>query len=1028
MKVLAIRGKNLASLEKEFEIDFRNEPLRSAGIFAITGHTGAGKTTLLDALCLALYDMTPRMSKARENNVLVSDVMDKSLSQNDTRSILRRGTVDGYAEVDFKALDGCEYRSRWMVRRSRGQIAGSLQKVEMRLNNLTTGDEFGGTKTELLNQIVKLIGLSFEQFSRSVLLAQGDFATFLKAKQSEKAEILEKLTGTEIYSYISASIYEHWKQAREEYEYVKQQLQNIDILSNEELDKISNEKIELENRLYEKSQIIEKQKACLKWMDDKKKLEELLCQAKEQLLQTEQEYANAASRISYWKQWELVQSIKEVYRQEQNAVQLLDVYKKQLLQVEEDREKVKILLQTKQKDREKADEDLSTYKKYVTSIQPQIEKAHHLDAYIQEQEKQIKDYVNRKQQVYTNLKRLETDLNDAVQKLNNTKQKSKENSDWLFHYSAYESLIPRVDLVSDLTKLIHSAMAFKISNEKLLDENKKILVNESERLELLKKEAEHLQTLLPTEVITLRQGLQEGEACPVCGSVHHPYAGMTHMQSLHEEQLKKAKEQNAYSLNLLNDSINKHTLEISRLQVLIDTYNQQILENKQKLSSLVSILPDWEKWLEEGKLGKYIVEFVRQWNEHKLRENELTESEHLLQTKIDSFHAEIENKKAEEQNILSSYNEMSEQLQSRKKDRLTLFEGRQIAEVVNEHNHKQQQLEQIARRFQEEEQSYTSQINSYIGKKEQLEKEYMRYETILSEASQELSQWLDLHKEIKDKDFLRELFDKDIKWQEQEKSYLDNLKERLSICQTVYKERIKNLDEHESSDPFFEGKVSKDSVVKNIEELQVQTEELNRRRLEILLLLKKHQDGLDQVLKFQKNLKDKEKKYVAWSKLNDLFGSQTGNKFKEIAQGYTLDILVLYANKHLEELSRRYLLQRIPDTLALQIIDQDMLGEIRTVHSLSGGESFLVSLALALGLASLSSNRMNVESLFIDEGFGSLDVETLRVAMETLEHLQSQGRKIGVISHISELTERISTQICVLKESNGRSRIEIKTR
>ena len=114
-----------------------------------------------------------------------------------------------------------------------------------------------------------------------------------------------------------------------------------------------------------------------------------------------------------------------------------------------------------------------------------------------------------------------------------------------------------------------------------------------------------------------------------------------------------------------------------------------------------------------------------------------------------------------------------------------------------------------------------------------------------------------------------------------------------------------------------------------------------------------------------------------WAKLNELAGSADGAKFRRIAQGYTLDVLLSYANVQLRQLSQRYRLERVPDTLALQVIDQDMCDEIRTVHSLSGGESFLVSLALALGLSSLSSNRMKVESLFIDEGFGSLDAETL---------------------------------------------------
>ena len=162
-----------------------------------------------------------------------------------------------------------------------------------------------------------------------------------------------------------------------------------------------------------------------------------------------------------------------------------------------------------------------------------------------------------------------------------------------------------------------------------------------------------------------------------------------------------------------------------------------------------------------------------------------------------------------------------------------------------------------------------------------------------------------------------------------------------------------------------------------------------------------------------------------WERLNKLFGSADGQKFRRIAQGYTLDRLLIYANLHLQSLSSRYTLQRVPERLALQVVDNDMLGEVRSVHTLSGGESFLISLALALGLSSLSSYRMNIESLFIDEGFGSLDAETLRMAMAALEHLQIQGRKIGVISHVAEMTERISVQVQVQRVANGRSRVVV---
>ena len=159
--------------------------------------------------------------------------------------------------------------------------------------------------------------------------------------------------------------------------------------------------------------------------------------------------------------------------------------------------------------------------------------------------------------------------------------------------------------------------------------------------------------------------------------------------------------------------------------------------------------------------------------------------------------------------------------------------------------------------------------------------------------------------------------------------------------------------------------------------------------------------------------------------MSDLIGSSDGKKFRNFAQQLTLDILLGYANRHLESLARRYRLVRIADSLGLMVVDQEMGDEVRSVHSLSGGESFLVSLALALGLASLSSHRVRVESLFIDEGFGSLDADSLNIAMEALDNLQALGRKVGVISHVQEMTERIGTRIQVQRQAGGLSKLLI---
>ena len=211
MRILRIGGKNLASLANEFSVDFEQEPLASSGLFAISGPTGAGKSTLLDSLCLALYDATPRLLKAMRGS-MVPDVGAETVSTQDTRNLLRRGASEGYAEVDFVGSDQARYRARWAVRRSRNRAEGALQPTTMALHTLPELVPVGSTKTEVKAEIEKRIGLSFEQFTRAVLLAQNEFATFLKADDNERGELLETLTGSALYSDISKRAFERAKQ------------------------------------------------------------------------------------------------------------------------------------------------------------------------------------------------------------------------------------------------------------------------------------------------------------------------------------------------------------------------------------------------------------------------------------------------------------------------------------------------------------------------------------------------------------------------------------------------------------------------------------------------------------------------------------------------------------------------------------------------------------------------------------------------------------------------------------------------
>lgn len=234
MKILAVRGKNLASLHGHFEVDFRTPPLDRAGLVAITGPTGAGKTTLLDAICLALFDRTPRF--ANRGGVTIGGAPggapgEGGLRANDVRGILRHGAVDGWAEVDFLGVDDRVWTARWEVRRARGRHDGRIQAQQMKLSDAVTGRAVeADRKLDVLEAIEARLGLDFDQFRRSVLLAQGEFAAFLEASGSDRAELLERMTGTRLYRELGRAAFERAKQADAELDLLRRELDGLDCL------------------------------------------------------------------------------------------------------------------------------------------------------------------------------------------------------------------------------------------------------------------------------------------------------------------------------------------------------------------------------------------------------------------------------------------------------------------------------------------------------------------------------------------------------------------------------------------------------------------------------------------------------------------------------------------------------------------------------------------------------------------------------------------------------------------------------
>lgn len=1025
MKILAIRGKNLASLEGEFDIDFTDEPLKSSGIFAITGQTGAGKSTILDALCLALFDNAPRLNKA-EASVNVYDVEDKTITQKDSRNILRRGATEGYAEVDFLALNGDKFRSRWSVRRARGKADGALQATSIKLDNLTTNVEGQGTKSNLLTQIVESIGLTFDQFTRAVLLAQGDFANFLKAKSSEKAELLEKLTGTEVYSKISVSIYNKTMEARKSLDLIQQRMKDVKLLTDEEFSVLSQEKrqkVDELNPLRKQAEEITKK---MTWIQQYEQLEKEVLQVKTDLNHIQCVIKESAPRYAYMDMVDKSLEVRDVYL---GTVDKKTAHQMLLSEVVNGREQLQVL----EKRLETAEEVLkaevnilkSTEIEY-NSLRLSFSKAKELDLIIkQTAEKlvEVRAELNELRKQAESGGKLILELRKIA---DDAKQSKTQLERWFLDHDIYSSIIPKVDLIRTLITSAYESQKLKANSITSVATSKSLLATQKEQLANLETESERLNTLLPSEIINLRHRLIEGEPCDVCGSIHHPFKeNVEQQQKINEEELEANKVKVQAAVIKLKEQVEESRVAVAKYETLLENIDIQFNKSYASLAEYLSPISDWKNKFEQKTLSSDIERIFLQWTDNKKKQdaNALTLESSLVkieaEEKANNIILESTVQKEKVYNLTVQLHD--EEIVERKK----ILEGKSVEEVEK---HYLKLIEQQSKKLDDYKHAKEKIVvahSTLVGKLAQQKNSIATTEQEIVQLEAKIKNWLEDKTHQISSDMLKELISKSRDWINIEKAYLTDLKNKELSLKAILSERSERNQKHLEA----EGRPNEDETKELLEENQQvvrdKIELASKRISEIDVLLLTHEQSQKQIQSFEKEMKEKAELSENWSKLNELLGSANGNKFKTIAQGYTLDVLLSYANKHLEELTQRYSLEKIADTLALQVVDNDMLGEVRSVHSLSGGESFLISLALALGLSSLSSNRMKIESLFIDEGFGALDIDTLSIAMDALDNLQTQGRKIGVISHVEEMKERITTQIQVVKSANGRSSVRV---
>lgn len=1249
MKILRITVNNIASLAGIQTVDFTKEPLRSAGLFGISGATGAGKSSLLDAVCLALFDATPRL-----RHVGILGEIHEGEKQNDRRNLLRRGTASGFAEVAFVGVDQQSWTARWSVRRSRNQPDGRLQSVERTLyrGNIPPGTdgvvEAGGKKTLVQQAIVDRIGLTFEQFTRAVLLAQNEFATFLKASDRERAEILQALTGTEQFERISCAVFARAAREKKDVEAVQLKLSGNEPLSAEERRQAEETRIATQQRVQQAEQGLEVVKRNVVWFEQRAALQKQLQQAEQQQTLAQQQRDDAAPRRQELEQTEYVlreartlwttrldrhAAATKAQTEVQAATEQITQRTAQLRDVSEQLTAASAALQTMTVEAQQTQQQLKSARALDARLKPLEERlttaatrlqaaeqqhsrtVESLAAATAQQEALWKDHRDRERQLEevsdfaafandaarwnhllaeTMAARIAAD--DAAKQLSRTtdqrtlqtqtvdRQRAivrQAEQDWTSAQQQRQSAeqaerdidLPaiatrregchhQVQLLQKLDRQLQRRTELSSDTATLsaeLTELKRLHQQQSTRL------AELTERLLPgaeQETVTarallqrmeaaiddharrLRATLQDEQPCPVCGSHEHPYRAQQPNQDadsvaiseaqrhLHElaqrqetlleesrqlrvdlestsvrmEERTKRRQECEQALELLVFDEDREPL-IAEILALEPTQQQpavlqQLSISEQRLTSLAEQERSGRQATARTRTARDAEQQQRDALEHHRRELAAQEKQLTLRdadVNVADQAATTANSRLQDAVVelgtlwsglpdarrqfdadgpafcdrfaaaTATCRSVSEQLQIIRSDlksvesrltplrdavqlstqlqaecraehssavtardellqeRQTLFDGRAADDVEAELAAQRKAAEQSVRDLTAMHHQHDKDRQAAEQNRQNAARTATDATSAAQQADAQLLAWLDHFNEryqcqhsMAD---LEQVLLRDEQWIAAEQQFFRQLDNAVVESDSTRRDRSRQLERHQQQRPTTEDEVP----VR--EAMSIQQQQLKAARdadTEAAAVLTSDDARLQENRQLAGQLQLQQEKAAPWLKLNELIGSREGDKFRMIAQRRTLDILLIWANDQLRRLAARYRLERLAESLNLVVIDEQMGDERRSVHSLSGGESFLVSLALALGLASLTSSRMRIESLFIDEGFGSLDPETLNTAMGALMHLESQGRKVGVISHVAEITDAMPVQVKIVRRRGGAARIEIQ--
>ena len=970
MRIEKIAIENINSLAGRFEVDLR-DPGYADGLFAIVGPSGSGKTTVLDAIALALYGRTPRIGKPSE-------------SQNE---VMSRGADMCRAEAQFAAR-GKRYKATFVHKRAKGKNPfGQVQREVMIREDDGTWRIIASKIRDADIEVARITGLDYDQFTRSIMLAQFQFAEFLKADATARADILEQITDMDIYRRISMAVFERKKGEDEKLSKIRAQQDVIRVLPDDEEKKLAAEQAQIEKKAESYAALQGQFAFCRDTLGGIEKLHR-------DTVAYEKEKAAAADALT-----------QETAR---------------FGQAKKDEDAViaaQSALQQTLKEVRALDQSLSAADKETAGIKSDIDalnkdiigRMNDAKAIF---EKHMPDVTRERMRVLFESDdvagiiraQADADLKQAQQK-QAAQQKTMQATllgKTEAHYTQRAELLDGALPVVRAQRAIVVAEVARDTQQRSIAQLQKDAA--AQKIEQKQIDEKFLMARLLAQYGEERKRLVDGQPCPLCGATEHP--------GVHAAQ----DDEYLAAITTQRDDLQKQALqtqnEIAVAQRSIQTLEKTMDEQRDILKASKDAL------MQRGwSLGDVGIDLVDDMAEQKIKAERDDIAQRLRTYRTQRVeYDEIGREVLECTARLGDVNTDAQRVQHAHQavdDAKQRIAARQktLQQAQDEHT---RLADRRAALFGQDDPDNAERKASGAVQKARAASDTAR-DTLEKAKSRADQAQKDIARTAKETAAMQAALDTAYAQaaQDAKAAFGGEADAPQAIVQAV-----------QALTPTASDSV--DAIQRIASALQALIARQRERKGELKSTLDQnaqHKARLKELVRQEKVQAAASKK---WESLNKLIGSADGSKFSRMAQGITFEVLLQYANASLSRMSDRYILVR--DTsrrdkpLEISVIDTYQAGDIRPVSNLSGGESFVVSMALALGLSEMSSNKTRIDSLFIDEGFASLDENYLEAAMQTLSALGNRdGKLVGVISHVDAVKERIGAKIEVSPLSGGRS-------